>query len=351
MVRDTANMCDICGGESEHYISKNVSLCSTCRNTIRGEEIERQRDLYQLIEDVDSKHLITKLLTHLLATQDIYLNEYVAADSAGLPPKFISHAIGLAWSFPKTDGRNIKYEEISDELLNLYYWYLDDSHNNGSTIERDLQSRDLVSGRFAHGLQERWIATTAYREFDTYLEEEVGFTARMSVSLTDNIVEMLEGRVKTVMNEFNEQMSAKGVLPTQSHYVNRDLLREPITNAIDEVYSTAKKQLWIEGELLYQQIPNDQWDVFMAVLDRLSAEIGESNVGIAVGPEVNDYTRPYRCPYDVNPTEKYLFAVNQANYLVPDPTSWFYTLSHTFYYDVLSSSITEGEFRGRWGLI
>ncbi|MDL5362375.1 nuclease-related domain-containing protein [Halalkalicoccus sp. NIPERK01] len=353
-------LCELCSAKGAESVSDHVALCNECLGTRRGEEIKFQQSLFQTLEKVDTKKTITQLKIHLVIHNYITNNPNINADSAGVPPGLLRHGINLLCSFENSSGK-IAYQEVVDELFNVFSNYQDKDMNSlradgmsdqkkiESDIELALRDRDLISGRFASGQQEKRVAKVSYREFDKELTEQNGFTIDEAIQFVISINQLFHKKENKIVNLFI-RLANPADYPTHDElrFFKDDILRSAITPIVENISERYFDSLWIYDSKMYNEIKIPNHGKFSRFLNRMSTTFGNQE-GIGITPEMENFNRPYRCPYDIGPLEKHLFVKTGNKYLWPDRQSTFLTLSSTFYYDIRKSNIDSGEFSDRWG--
>lgn len=346
--------CDLCGADSES-ITANVSLCPECQETPRGKEIEFQCDLYRTLEGVSTRRTLVQLHVFYYISQLIGMDDRVKADTGGAPTGMIFHGIGLLWSFQENRTRRTDFPSVIGALHEVFESYLDEGTELGhgeASSEYDLQlrNRDLITGRYSHPVQDRRVALERYGRFSEDLKRANGFDVEDSLNYDDSLNKIYDDILANVVNSFSELYEPESQFDdlTTSIWLNKDLMLDEVIPHVNRVSNEVYDDFWSKGSDLFRQIDKTGWDGFTDFLDRMSASIGDAP-GVGVGPFVADYEKPYRCPYDVNPMEQYLFAISEGDYLPPINGRQYATIAETFYYDVLNSGISEGRFRNEWG--
>lgn len=353
--------CDICLTENARPITENMTLCDDCRDTRRGREILAQKSLFQILENVNTPKTISQLKLHLTISNHITNNPSINADSAGLPPGILRHAINLLWDFDESTQDTVNYSKVVEELSQVFEYYegrdiesLKDKYNTDkggatSDIELALRDRDLISGRYASGQQEQRVAEASYRPFKRELINENGFDIDDAIQFVNDIRHVFESQEKQIIDSFR-RIADPDYYPTQEEvgFFRNEQLRQATTNVVEQISDQYFDNLWVDENILYERIESSDYNAFTKFLERMSADLGHSD-GIGITPGMENFNKPYRCPYDIGPLEKNLFINRYNGYLWPDLQTTLLTLSSTFYYDIIKSDIDSGEFSDRWG--
>lgn len=239
-------------------------------------------------------------------------------EDPGLPPRVVEYGLGLGLQDKLDNTESEPFIDIADHLLGVLSWFsrahdaitpsLLGEERSKLKAAHSLLFRQLSSRRFVDGRQHLEKAYRAYKPFETEMMDLLGFDIEDVIYYLDGIAELVVDRSSEAAKE-------------QIRYT------DSLLDIEGEVYRIAEDKLWVDQKTLEDYC--DDSDRFENLLNRLASSPG--------------CVREYRYPTEVNPLRIHPIIEYDGEYLLPMPGILPFSISHTFYYDLIDTDIG-GEF-------
>ncbi|MFY4812588.1 nuclease-related domain-containing protein [Haloarcula sp. AONF1] len=350
--------CDICLGSGGKAITANVGLCSECSNTARGRDIKALAPVYEIVEETSPITSLSQLALHNLLNLQVRHNPILDLDSAGIGEGLLEFGVSLYWVFNRGKSDRVDYSTVFRRLEKSFREIGDDTPRSvpglmQSTQESKqyaggmVQDRELLGGGIANPRQHRKVALKRYSEYSDTMQDMFGFDIRDAITCIDELRDIVLPRVQTVGSKRITQGHWEKVLDRVRD--SAEPRAKGVGTAVADIIVSGEDsldELWIPREEVLNSITVDRAEAF---IDTMSCPIGSAD-GFAVNSEINRSNTVVRCPYDVRPTEKYLFVRDGERLLWPFPQRAEKVLAERFRFDLYNSPVsdsfreTQGEY-------
>lgn len=338
------NVCDNCLSGGAERLTDNVALCNNCRTNQRGEDIQSILPLYEVVENTSTKGSLSQLAFHNLLNNAIRGIPFIDLESGGIGQGTLEFAISLYWTFKSSDAEKTDYPLLLEEVDGALQSTGDDSVppipsslQKGSEAKRFSESMILmreVTGGMASQQQHRKVALARYGNYSNTLRHIYGFDIRDAVQCVDELAEILRSELHEVMKSNLGSSEWRQILePTieaqkpQSQAV-RDSSALFIEDGVDGI-----DELWFNKSNILRELRNPNAEEF---IQEMSCPVGSAE-GFAINHQSDGVNTVFRCPYDVRPTEQYLFVEKNDQLLWPIPQRSHQTLAERFHFDLLNA--------------
>lgn len=350
--------CDVCLTSGGKALTANVGLCNDCRSTARGYDIEALAPLYDVVERTSVTESLSQLALHNLLNLQVHHNPMVNLDSAGIGQGLLEFGVSLYWAFNRGDSDETDYPtlfrrlqesflEIGDDTPRSIPGLMQSTQESKQFVGGMVQDRELLGGGIANPRQHRKVALKRYSEYSATMQDMFGFNIQDAVACVNELRDVIAPRIQSVADERINQKQWEAIIERVRD--SSEPRSEATGTAVADILVSgvgSLDELWVPREEVLSALTTTHAE---AVVDAMSCQIGDAD-GFAVNDQADGVNTVVRCPYDVRPTEKYLFVQDEDRLLWPFPQRAEQVLAERFRFDLYNSPVADSfrETQGKY---